>query len=421
MRLVSRLKDKIFYGWVVVLIFLTIGVSLYGIRFTFGIFFKSIENEFELTRAATSAVISVSMVLSGVSAFIAGWALDKYGPKIVVLMMGLFTGLSLVLTGFTDSLWQIFITYSLLLAMGLGALFVVPMSVVSRWFDKKRGLALGIASSGVGLGMVIMAPFATYLIANFEWRTAYTVIGIIAWVVVIPLSRLLKKEPSEIGALPDGVKSKPTVPAEAGNDNQPYFLTLSQALKTRSFRIALIMWPLYSSNVFFMMTHLVPHITDIGFPPATAASILSLLGGATIAGRVLLGNISDRIGRKLTASICALLQAGGLALLVWGQELWMLYLVAFVYGFGFGGMSPVLAALAGDIFGLGSIGAILGMLEISFGFGGALGPFIGGIIYDVSGSYLPAFAASTIVMLTVALLVRLIKVEKYNLRREYHR
>ena len=418
MRLFTRLREKIFYGWVVVLVFLTIGVTLYGIRFTFGIFFKSIESEFELTRAATSAVISASMVLSGVSAFIAGWALDKYGPKIVVLMMGLLTGLSLVLTGFTDSLWQIFITYSLLLAMGLGALFVVPMSVVSRWFDKKRGLALGIASSGVGLGMVIMAPFATYLIANFEWRTAYTVIGIIAWVVVIPLSRLLKKEPSEIGELPDGVQSKPPVPAGAVNDNQSSFLTLSQAFKTRSFRVALIMWPLYSSNVFFMMTHLVPHITDIGFSPATAASILSLLGGTTIAGRVLLGNISDRIGRKLTVSICALLQAGSLALLVWGQELWMLYLVAFAYGLGFGGMSPVLAALAGDTFGMGSIGAILGMLEVSFGFGGALGALIGGIIYDVNGSYLPAFAVWTVIMLTVSILVRLIKVEKYNLQRQ---
>lgn len=412
MRLLVRLRQKIFYGWVVVLIFLTMGITLYGIRFTFGVFFKSIAQDFELGRAATSSVIALSMFLSGMSAFLAGWALDRYGPKVVTLMMGLFTGSSLVLTSFAGSLWHLFFTYSLLLAMGVGPIFVVPMSAVSKWFDKKRGMALGIASSGIGLGMVIMAPFATYLINNYEWRNTYLAIGLIAWVLVIPLTRFLKRDPYEVGALPDGNKTLQMKEGTGGGENKSGFLTLSQAFRTRSFRIALVIWPLYSSTVFLMLTHLVPHITDIGFSPAKAAGVLSLLGGTTIAGRIIMGNVSDRIGRKLAAGICALCQAGALALLVWVQELGLFYVVALLYGFGWGGMSPVLAALVGDTFDLGRIGALLGVLEMSFGLGGAIGPVIGGLVYDIGGSYVPAFAAWAGVMLTVSLLVRLIRVEK---------
>ena len=175
-----RLKDKLFYGWVVVAAFFIVGTIIWGIRFSFGVFFNSIESEFNLTRAATSTIFSIYMVLGGVFAILGGWALDRYEPRIVVLLMGLFTGLGLLLTSQTNSLWQLFITYSLLLSIGTNATYVVLTSTVSRWFDKKRGLALGIAGSGVGLGMMVMAPFATYLISNFDWRMAYIGIGLIA-------------------------------------------------------------------------------------------------------------------------------------------------------------------------------------------------------------------------------------------------
>ena len=184
----SRLKDKLFYGWVVVIVFLVVGITLYGIEFSFGVFFKSIESTFSLTRTETSAVSSVNMLLVGVFGFLSGWALDRYGPKIIVLLMGLFAGLSLLLTSQVNSSWQLFITYSLLLAMGAGGLYVVPTATVSRWFNKKRGFALGIAGSGMGLGVLVMAPLATYLITNFDWRMAYIVIGLITWFIVIPLS-----------------------------------------------------------------------------------------------------------------------------------------------------------------------------------------------------------------------------------------
>ncbi|MDP7416042.1 MAG: MFS transporter [Dehalococcoidales bacterium] len=214
----SGRKDRLFYGWVVGATFFIAGTAIWGIRYTFGVFFKSIEGEFGLTRAATSSIFSAQMVLGMVFTIVGGWALDKYGPKLILFLMGLFTGLGLVLTGQTGALWQLFLTYSLFLAMGTSIIFVVVMTTVSRWFDRRRGLALGVASCGAGLGPVVTAPLATYLIGEFNWHTAFVIIGLITWLVVVPLSRLSKRDPYEIGALLDGAK----VPSEyAGHKRVP--------------------------------------------------------------------------------------------------------------------------------------------------------------------------------------------------------
>ena len=411
-----RLKDKLFYGWVVVLAFLVVVTIILGTRITFGVFFKSIESDFNLTRAATSVVFSAQMVLVGVFTILGGWALDKYGPRIVVLLMALFTGLSLLLTSQTSSLWQLFITYSLLLSIGTSAIYVVTMSTVSRWFDKKRGLALGIASSGAGLGTVVMAPFATYLISDFGWRTAFIILGLIAWLFVIPISRLFKGEPYEIGALPDGAEpdSRQTGMQKLKNKGggiQPVGLSLRQAFRTSNFRLYGFIWLLYASNLYLVLTHIVPHAMDMGMSAGKAAIVLSLLGGASIVGRVLMGIVSDRIGRKVTGIICSLVQAGAMAWLIWSQDSWMLYLFALIYGFGYGGMTPSVGALIGETLGLRSIGIILGVLDIGWGLGAAIGPAIGGFIFDVNNSYSIAFLIGTVAMSIVTLLIALVRRE----------
>ncbi|MFC1979427.1 MFS transporter [Chloroflexota bacterium] len=188
-----RIRDKFFYGWVITIASLVIFTFAMGMRLSFGVFFKSIESDFGLTRGVTSTIFSVYMLFCCVVSVLGGWALDRYGPRTVALLMGSFTGLSLLLTSQTDSAWQLFVTYGLLLALGTGGMFAVVSSTVSRWFDKNRGIALGIVSSGGGLGPVILAPFATYLISNFDWRMAFLVIGLIAGLVMASLSLLLKR------------------------------------------------------------------------------------------------------------------------------------------------------------------------------------------------------------------------------------
>ena len=412
---VLKLKDRLFYGWVVVIACLIIATVIYGINYSFGVFLKPLESEFGLTRGAISGVFSVYMLFGCVFGILGGWALDRYGPRVVALFMGLFTGLSLLLTSQTNAPWQLFITYGLLLPLGTGSTYMVIMATTSRWFDKKRGLALGIASSGAGLGTLLMAPFATYLIANVGWRMAYIVLGLIAWLVMIPLSRLLKRDPSEIGTLPDGIKS---VSNETGTEElrredntQLAGLSLLQASKTGSFWLLGAIWLLYSFCYLLVLTHIVPHATDIGIPAMEAAVILSLMGGSNIAGRLLMGRISDSMGRKATAIICALLVVGAMVWLIRSQDLLMLYLFGIVCGFSFGGLDPAVTALVGDIFGLRSIGIIMSILNVAWGIGSAIGSAVGGFVFDASKNYSMAFLAGALAMLIVALLIVLIRRE----------
>ena len=270
---------------------------------------------------------------------------------------------------------------------------------------------MGIASSGAGLGPLIMAPFATYLISSFDWRIAYLVIGLIAWLIIIPLSRLLKKDPHEIGTVPYGVNSTAKDISNEIESTQPIDFSLLQVLKTRNFWLFVSIWLFYGSSLLIVLTHIVPHATDIGFSAGKAATILSLIGEISIAGRVIMGRVSDSIGRKTTAIICSLLLAGAMIWLIWAEDLWVLYLFALVYGFAQGGFVPPISALVGDIYGLRNIGKILGVQEIGWGVGAAIGPAIAGLIFDIKGSYSLAFLFGSIAMLIVTLSVALIRRE----------
>lgn len=409
--MISKPKGRLFYGWVIVVALFAIGTSIWGIRFTFGVFFNSIESEFDLTRMATSTVFSVNMILSGVFTIMFGWVLDRYGPKVVFLIMGIFTGLSLILTSQINSFWQLYITYSFLLAIGVSPIYIGIMSTVSRWFDKKRGVALGIASTGAGLGPLITAPFATFLIERFNWRTAYLIIGIISWLLVIPLSRILKRDPYEINELPDGANT-PLDDTKTEEGTLPAHLSLTQALQTGSFWSIISIYFLFSSSLWLALTHIVPHAVDIGYSSVEAATILSVSGGAVVVGRMLFGIISDRFGRKSAVLSCTLLQFSAMLWLLWAKELWMLFLFAVLLGLAWGGMGTAMAALIGDTFGLGNLGAILGVLDVGFTTGAALGPIISGFIFDVSGSYYQAFLLAVASTLLATILVSFIKKER---------
>ncbi|MFC1980242.1 MFS transporter, partial [Chloroflexota bacterium] len=404
-----KIRDKLFYGWVITIASLVIFTFAMGIRFSFGVFFKSIESDFGLTRGVTSTIFSVYMLFCCVVSVLGGWALDRYGPRMVALLMGSFTGLSFLLTSQTDSAWQLFVTYGLLLALGTGGMYVVVSSTVSRWFDKNRGIALGIVISAGGLGPVILAPFATYLISNFDWRMAFLVIGLIAGLVMASLSLLLIKEPGDIGLLPDGAKFEvaKTGLQDKGSKTQPTGFSLPQALRTSNFWLLGFSWLLSSLNVHLLTTHLVPYAIDIGIPPMEAAVLLSIMGGVSIPGRLVIGRISDFTGCKPPVIICAILQVLALTWLIWADNPWMLYLFVAVFGFAWGGLTTVLTAQVGDIFGMLSIGAILGVINAGWTLGGAIGPAIAGFIFDATGSYSIAFAIGATAMLTATILLAL--------------
>lgn len=410
----SLIQKKIFYGWVVVIALFFVYAVIMGANISFGVFFNSLENEFSLTRAATSSVLSFRMISGAAIAFLGGWAIDRYGPRLIVLFMGVFTSLGLILTSQTNSTWQLFVTLGLLLSIGGGASYVTVMATSMRWFEKRRGAAVGIVGAGGGMGQITFAPFAAYLIQAFDWRTAYLAMGILAGLVLVPISWLIKKDPRAIGTVPDGEESgrvfngaSESLHTEQGSLHALF--SMPRAFRTRNFYLILSLWFTTAFSLFLIQTHIVPHALDLGFSPVQSALILSLFGIAVMIGMLFIGVASDRIDRKKVAITNSLFQIGAILLLFMGGGLRNLYLFAIIYGLAQGGVSSATTALIGDIFGVSNVGKLMGILSVGWAIGAGTGPLIGGLIFDISSSYNGAFLFTAAILGTRPLLLILLR------------
>ena len=408
---IHKWENRIFYGWIVAGAGFLLGVIGIGMRYSFGVFLKSIEMEFNLSRAATSSVFSIYMLLCTLMAVIGGWALDRYGPRKVGLVIGTFTGLSLLLTSLVRSPWQLFITYSLLLSLGTGPIYGVANTTASRWFFRKRGLVVGFTSSGGGVGAIVLAPFATYLMSVFDWRTAFIVLGIVSWAAMVAVSFFLVKGPEDLGLLPDGAKSEASQREHQKDpwNNQTEDISLGRACRMKPFWLLGLTWLFLSLSLHMIFVHIIPYAVGTGLSSMEAAYILSLMGFSNIPGRLLIGRFSDMFGRKTLGITCALVQFGSMLWLMGSGSLWMIYTFAVVYGFLWGGAGVIITAFIGDIFGTRMLGVIMGMMSAGWALGAAIGPAIGGYIFDISGNYFIAFLACAIALLAAAFLLSLMR------------
>jgi OFA family oxalate/formate antiporter-like MFS transporter len=388
-----------------------IGLIGMGVRYSYGVFLKSIEVDFAMSRGATSGIFSLYMLLCCLIGVVGGWATDRYGPRKVGILMGTFTGLSLLLTSQARAPWQLLITYSLLFSLGTGAVYTVVNTTVSRWFVKRRGLVVGITSSAGGVGAIVIAPFATFLISSLDWRGAFVVMGFISWISMVALSTLLRKDPQDIGCLPDAGESGllKGVSSRKEDDPGPTDLTLIQACGMHQFWLLGFAWLFISLSLHMIFIHIVPYAVGMGISPMDAAFILSLAGLANTIGRLVLGRLSDVMGRKALGIICLLVQFGVVLALIWVSRLWMLYLFSIAFGFLWGGSGTIVTVLIVDIFGTRSLGAIMGMLSAGWGIGAAIGPAIGGYIFDVSGRYFGAFGVGAVALFAAACFLAFIK------------
>jgi OFA family oxalate/formate antiporter-like MFS transporter len=406
---------RFFYGWVIVGAGFLMSVIGMGSRYSFGVFFKSMETDFGMTRGMVSGLFSLFMVSSCIFAVLGGWAIDRKGPRKVVLLMGVFTGLSMVLTSLVHTPWLLLFTYSLLLSMGTGPTFGLANTTTSRWFIKKRGFFLGITASGGGVGAIVFAPFATYLISNYDWRSAFLVIGLLSGPILIGVSFLFFKDPGDLGLLPDGAVSRSLQEGSSEASLSEKGVTrsggvsLAQACRMPQFWFLGFAWLFMSSSVHMVFVHVIPYAVDAGITPMDAALIISLIGFTNIPGRLVTGRISDAVGRKALAVACPLLQCATLFYLMWARELWMLYIFGIVFGFLWGGGGTMIAAMIGDTFGMRSLGSIMGWMSAAWALGAAIGPAVGGYVFDVSGEYFAAFGAGAAAFLITACSVASVK------------
>ena len=375
-------EPKFFYGYIIVVAAFCIQVIVWGIFNTFGVFFNPLLDEFGWARATISGASSLCFLLMGLISIIAGRLSDRIGPRLVITVCGLFIGLGYLLMSQVNAVWQLYLFYGVVLAVGLSAMDVVPLSTVARWFVKKRGVVSGIAKVGAGAGMLIMPLIASWLISGYGWRTSYVVMGSVVLFLVILAAQFLRRDPSQKGLVAYGAEE-----AEVGNLDSEEGFSLQEATRTRQFWMLCGMYLLLLFCVHTILVHIVPHAIALGISAASAATVLAIIGGVSIVGRVVMGSAGDRVGSRLAMTICFLMLVVALFWLQIAGELWMLYLFAIIYGFAHGGFFALISPLVAELFGLRSHGVIFGTALFSGTIGGATGQVLAGRIFDVTGSY----------------------------------
>jgi len=396
---------RFFYGWVVVAAAFCVALVAYGVQYSFGIFLEPLSEDFGWSWTLVSGAASFFMFSRGALAILTGWITDRYGPRMTVAIGGFILGLGLILTSQINAAWQLYLFYGLMGGFGLSVAFTPLVATVSRWFVSKRGLAIGIVLAGIGAGTAVMSPLANYLVATYEWRLSYIIIGLLALIIIIPGALLLRRDPDEKGLLPLGKAE-----AIAGNEENSNIakkedsltseragFSLKDAVHTRAFWLLLAMIIFWSICVQMTMIHIFPHATKgLGITRELAANFLIVIGVFSIIGRPVMGAVSDRLGGKRTLAIGLVLQALAMFWLLRATDIWMLYLFAAFFGFAYGGCVPQLPVIAGEIFELKSIGTIIGVQMLGVAIGGAIGPLLGGYVFAVTGSYYFAFMVSGI-------------------------
>ena len=365
------------------------------IIFTFGVFLKPLAMEFGTGRATISNALSLSLLLGGVFGIGLGRLTDKYGPRILTTFGGMLAGLGLLLMWQANSIWQIYLFYGLLMAIGLATFEVTILSTIPRWFTKRRGAALSIAHAGYGLGGVVMAPLAQWLISSYDWRQAFLILGLAALIIIIPLAQFMKHSPQRIGLKPYG-ESETTEDKQSSTSATGGF-SFAQAIKTGHFWLLGSILLCFFFYLQLIVAHIAPHATDIGISAATAAGIIAIIAGTGIIGKLLIGFIADKIGYRLSLSICLIGVTIALLGFLFAEGIWMFYLFAIIFGITYGGVITLPAAVTAELFGLKNLGVILATIFLFGTVGGALGPPIGGDIFDTTGGYSLAFLICVII------------------------
>lgn len=403
--MVKNKQPRFFYGYVVAVAAMFVMAIMWGTFSSFGVFFKPMINEFGWTRAITSGAYSFSILISGIAGIVAGRLNDKFGPRTVIIGCGLFFGLGFVLMSLTGHIWQLYLFFGVIVAIGLSGSFVPALSTTARWFIKRRGLMCGITASGAGLGMAFIPPAATWLIASYGWRNAYIVMGIAIAASVIVVAFFLKRDPGQLGQLPYGageIKAE-SLALESGG------FSMQKALHTWQFWVLCSVAFCCYVCMDTIILHIVPHATDLQISAASAAGILSIIGGFNIAGRIVMGGTGDKIGARKALIITFLLMTLSLAWLLLADEMWMFYPFAAVFGFGYAGVATLLSLGTAWLFGLSSHGVILGVIVFMSTIGSLVGPVIAGRIYDINKSYQTAFIILVIFSITGIILSVLLR------------
>ncbi len=408
-------KPKVFYGYRIIVaaffcVFIYSGLGFYS----FSLFVRPLQADFGWGRGEIMAAFTVLFLVIGAASPIAGRVVDRYGVRIVAFTGALIMGLGFVLLSLMHNLWHFYVGGGMI-GIGMTALGPIPATaIVSNWFKKRRGVFLGIMSSGIGAGGLALAPLlGGYFIPNFGWRTSYLAMALLTWVLITPLVLLvMKTKPADVGLYPDGMEVPGAITVNPTLPPTTEGLTLKMALATPAFWLIGISFLINDFSQISVIQSQVPHLEDIGFPVATAAGALGGVGLGSLVGKFFFGWLCDQISPKYAFSIALVLVLTGITILMnIGPEssLAILWFYAIIMGLGQGGWLPSMSMLTSTNFGLASYGTIFGMLALIQSIGDATGPLMAGYMYDAMNTYHLAFIISIIlcvVAIAAILMVR---------------
>jgi len=403
-----------YYGWIIVGTALVTMLVAYGIWWSFSMFYVQILREFGWSRGSTATIFTVGSVVYGFGSLAAGALVDRFGPRKLFPFACFLIAAGCLVNFLAQELWHFYLAYGVFIGLGVICAGFVPMTVVlSNWFVRRRGAALGVALIGNVQPPLLAVPIQ-FLIAAFGWRSSYAILGAVALFIIAPLTLLLMRtRPRDVNLEPDGLPAGEDA-AEKSSRSSRYVIkvvnpkwaetdwTLARAIRTRQFWILCAMMAAMGTGAGMIMHHLVPMTMDAGHTATLAALIFSLAGICSIGGR-LGGFLSDHWGREAVFTILVvffILSALSLVVMIQNGQAWPLYFYALAYGIGAGLSSPTFGAGTADLFIGRSFGAILGFINISYGIGQGIGAWAAGAMFDKMGDYtlamlttIPLFAA----------------------------
>ena len=397
-------NKRFYYGWIIIAIsFLALFFSI-GVRVSFGVYYVAILDEFGWTRAKTAAAFSLAMCVHALFAPVSGYLIDRFSPRQLFPVGAAFLAAGLISCSYISSIWQLYLFWGVITAIGINMTGFAPnMTIVPRWFIKKKGMANGLALSGIGTGSFVVVMVVGFIIKLAGWRNAFIAAAGAVSLILIPVSAIfLRRSPQEIGLFPDNEYPEENITdhSETKPDNNRIHInaeniwTVGRAIKTSPFWWINLTAACHGFMLNMMVVHQAIYVVESGFSPLLAASILGLTGGLSSFGNTIFGTLSDRIGRKGALTFGAFIAFSGMLFFMslnhYPTRL-SLYLFTVLYGVGQGSYTPIYASSMADLYTGPSFGKIMATISISYGLGGALSSYIGGYLFDISGSYFLPF------------------------------
>jgi MFS family permease len=425
MKLAKKISGAtgFYYGWIIVAVALISMAFWFGIRSSFSVFYVALLEEFGWNRGDSAGVQSMALITYTILAPLVGGLIDRFGPRRVVVPGILILALGLVLCRTIETLGQFYLLYGVVTGTGITCIGIVTYSaILAHWFEKRRGLASGIAVSGMGLGTFVLVPLSQGIISMWGWRLTFVVLGALVLIIVLPINAmLLIHKPQEIDQGIDGLENNPTFTSAAPGVVQPHapesVWTMKKVVSSGRFW-ALMAFAFFSIiGIWIVIVHNVRFLVDQGVAKMTAAFIFALVGVVSSIFRIFWGWLSDRIGREKTFTMgiaCGCLGVGSLLLFeISGSQLFTYSFFVF-FGMGWGVTAPMYMAVAADLFKGRIFGLIYGFVEAGVGLAGAFGAWVAGFIFDRTQSYQIAFVLVIAVLLLSCIFIWLAAPRKFR-------